>query len=352
MTLLIAFNIRGTELFTTSMCFDMLGALQYYEKIEEVPQFSKLKSDSVFIRALAKINDNVRTSKLCNFYAKFGGDKDVADSCVYFFNMLPDNRDVALTEEGWVKDILALQPELSYCLGALNDADYPSYWRSEVKPVLDAHIASYPVDDTQLAAIHAAMTEFSGRDSLPPVRSNIYVLDVDNAFSLSDESFCCTPMLLNPEIEKQYRLDFMKVYTHENLHRLYVSDLLMKKLYALAAADPFYRKNERIAAMHNEGGNEALVVAAEAYVSRKTGRRDLASVYREFEEYVDGSLVLAPIIYVNFPDKKPGESLNDFVLRLFDNGTICPGTVEKEYNKAMNIIRFLARSNNGSRYDL
>ncbi|MDE6769653.1 MAG: hypothetical protein K2J78_08030, partial [Muribaculaceae bacterium] len=83
-------------------------------------------------------------------------------------------------------------------------------------------------------------------------------------------------------MEKRFRLDFLKVYTHENLHRLKVSDTLMKKLEELKA-DDFYRENEAIANNHREGLNEAFVVAAEVFISHNIGRRDAQSVYDEFK---------------------------------------------------------------------
>lgn len=73
----------------------------------------------------------------------------------------------------------------------------------------------------------------------------------------------------------------------------------------------------------------------EAFISHKIGRRDNRSVYDEFKEYVDGSLVLAPIIYIHIPDKQKDESLNSFILRLFGNGTIKVGSVKAEYDRAM-----------------
>ncbi len=48
--------------------------------------------------------------------------------------------------------------------------------------------------------------------------------------------------------------------------------------------------------------------------------RDAQNVYDEFSQYVDGSLVLAPIIYVNLSNRNHNESYNDFLLRLFENG--------------------------------
>ena len=227
-----------------------------------------------------------------------------------------------------------LSPQISSCLSAINNAGYSEYWVSDIKPVIDGYINSYPVSEKALNAIHDAMTEFSGPEILPPTHSNIYILNIDNAFNLSDESFCCTPILLNTEFEKKFRLDFLKVYIHENLHRLSISGELMNRLDELMA-DDFYHENENVARSHNEGRNEAFVVAAEVFISHKIGRRDNRSVYNEFKEYVDGSLVLAPIIYIHLHDKQEAESLNDFILRLFDNGTIKTGYVKTAYDKAM-----------------
>lgn len=328
----------STRLFTTSRCFDLIASLQYFDKIKDLPKFSHLATDSAFIRHLRHVNDNVTASKLCNLYSTFGGDKDNTDNCVTFFKEMVSNDSITNTDADWIKNIISLQPELASCLSRLNDAGYSDYWDNEVKPVLDRYISSYPVSDETLNDIHNAMTEFSGPEILPPTHSNIYILNIDNAFNLSDESFCCTPLLLDPELEKKFRLDFLKVYTHENLHRLSVSSELMEKLDELMA-DDFYRDNEIKAKSHNEGRNEAFVVAAEVFISHKIGRRDDKSVYDEFKEYVDGSLILAPIIYVHLTEKLESESLNDFILRLFDNGTIKVGKVKAEYDKSMSQIK-------------
>lgn len=322
------------RLFTTSKSFDTIASLQYFDKIKEIPQFSHLAADSAFMRELNTVNDNVSASKLCNLYASFGGNRHDTDSCVVFFTLLPGNNDVIKYDEDWVNNIVDLSPQISRCLSAINASGYSEYWSSEIKPVLDGYINSYPVSEKAINAIHDAMTEFSGPEILPPTRSNIYILNIDNAFNLSDESFCCTPLLLDVELEKKFRLDFLKVYIHENLHRLSISEQLMQKLDELMT-DDFYRDNENVARGHNEGRNEAFVVAAEVFISHKIGRRDNCSVYNEFKEYVDGSLVLAPIIYIHLPEKQKAESLNDFILRLFDNGTIKAGNVKAEYRKAM-----------------
>ena len=324
----------GNCIFTTSKSFDIIASLQYFDKIKHVPRFCNLATDSVFMSRLSHVNENVKASKLCNFYSIHGGDKNNTDSCVIFFNNILLNDSISRSDADWIRNIVELRPEITYCISALNAAGYSDYWDNEIKPILERQIAAYPVSEKTLDDIHDALTEFSGPEILPPTHSNTYILNIDNAFNLSDESFCCTPLLLDVELEKKFRLDFLKVYIHENLHRLSVSDELMRKLEGLMM-DDFYRDNENVARSHNEGRNEAFVVAAEAFISHKIGRRDNKSVYDEFKEYVDGSLVLTPIIYVHLHDKQKDESLDSFILRLFDNGTIKAGRVKTEYDKAM-----------------
>lgn len=324
----------SNRILTTSKSFDIIASLQYFDKIKDVPIFCHLTADSTFMSHLSLVNDNVKASKLCNFYSIYGGDKNNTDSCVVFFNNLKLNDSLKRSDAEWIRNILELQPEITQCISALNAAGYSDYWDNVIQPILERQINSYHVSEKTLDDIHDALTEFSGPEILPPTHSNTYILNIDNAFNLSDESFCCTPLLLDVELEKKFRLDFLKVYTHENLHRLPVSDELMFKLDELME-DDFYRENEKVARSHNEGHNEAFVVAAEAFISHKIGRRDNRSVYDEFKEYVDGSLVLAPIIYVHLPKKQKDESLNSFILRLFDNGTIKAGSVKAEYDRAM-----------------
>ncbi len=193
-----------------------------------------------------------------------------------------------------------------------------------------------------LNAVNNSLNDFFLPDSLPDIQSKIFILDIKNAFNLSDESFCCTPLILDHEIEKQLRLSFMNIYIHENLHNLYLSPELMAELRELDN-DTFYRDKENIAQRHGEGRNEAFIVAAEVYISNKLGLRDNQSVYDEFSQYVDGSLVLAPIIYVYLSDRNHNESYNDFLLRLFDKGILKTGIIEANYNNAMNTI--LSKSN-------
>ncbi len=330
---------NGTNrLFATSASFDLIASLQYFEKIKDVPRFRHLVSDTAFMRRLGNVNENVTASRLCNFYATFNGNKHDPDSCVLFWGQLGENGSAAARDEEWMKRIVSLGSDVSFCISAINSAGYPEYWSGEIKPILAGYIDSYPVTDEILDAIHNGITQFSGPEELPDTHSNIYVLNIDNAFNLSDESFCCTPLLLDKEQEKQFRLDFLTVYTHENLHRLEISTEVMERLEKLKD-DDFYREKEAIAGSHREGMNEAFVVAAEVYISHKLGRRDDRSVYDEFNEYVEGSLVLAPIVYVHLDEKRADETFNDFIMRLFDNGTLSVGSVRERYEQAMTVLQ-------------
>lgn len=126
----------------------------------------------------------------------------------------------------------------------------------------------------------------------------------------------------------------MIIYIHENLHNLHISPELMEKLYELDS-DPFYRGKEDIAQKHGEGRNEAFVVAAEVFLSHNLGIRNNQSVFDEFSQYIEGSLVLAPIIYVNLFNRNTNESYNDFLIRLFDGGILGAGTIKNTYDQAM-----------------
>ena len=187
----------------------------------------------------------------------------------------------------------------------------------------------------QLGAIHQEITRLAGGQPLDATGSRIYILgNIDNAFALLDETFCCTPLLLDPETARQYRIDFMQVYIHENLHRLSLSGELLDMLQTLYDNDDFYRTHEDRARAYGEGGNEAFVVAAERYVSRRLGRIDDKQVLDEFLVYCDGTHVLAPIVYRYLPDLRDGESFDGFLRRLLDR-RIRPGKVESQYRRAM-----------------
>ena len=190
-----------------------------------------------------------------------------------------------------------------------------------------------------LEKIHSELVKMAGNESLNEEYSKIYILDIDNAFSLNDETFCCTPLLLNEEIAKQYRINFIQVYIHENLHRLYLSKKLIAKLDELYEQDAFYRKNEDLARKHGEGKNEAFIVAAETYISRKLGLKTNSEAYQEFTEYVEGSLVLSPIIYKYLCENFEKQSFDSFLLNLFETKKIRAGNIEEQYNKIMKELK-------------
>ncbi|MBD5356848.1 MAG: hypothetical protein HDR88_07580 [Bacteroides sp.] len=331
---LLSWNISFGEVFNTSKSFDLLCLPQYIDHIKEDTRFAALCADSVFVSNIADVNSNCSASKLCNLYSELHGDKDDISRCLFTVQHL----DSLARDVEWAKDILSVQPQLSYILQKLVENGYSEYWDNTIYPKLQSHIDGYNLNKNLLNNIRQSLTDFFSPEFLSDTQSKIFILDIENAFNLSDESFCCTPLILNLEIEKQLRLNFMNIYIHENLHNLYLSPELMEKLCNLDS-DPFYRSNEDIAQKHGEGRNEAFVVAAEVYISNNLGIRDNQSVFDEFSQYVDGSLVLAPIIYVNLPNRMPNESYNNFLIRLFDSGILKSGVIMDNYNNAMKDIQ-------------
>lgn len=332
--ILLPWNISYGGVFNTSKSFDLLCVPQYIDHIKDDARFAELCSDSIFIANITDVNSNCSASKLCNLYSEIHGDKDDITKCLFTIQHL----DSLARDVEWAKGILSVQPQLSYICHKLVEHGYSDYWDNTVYPKLKSHIDNYNLNKDLLNNINQSLIEFFLPESLSDIQSKIYILDIENAFNLSDESFCCTPLILNPEIEKQLRLNFMNIYIHENLHNLHVSHELMEKLSELDC-DPFYRSKENIAQKHGEGRNEAFVVAAELFISRKLGIRDNQNVYEELSQYVDGSLVLAPIIYVNLSDRIPDESYNDFLIRLFDTGILRAGAIKDRYDKAMTAIQ-------------
>lgn len=332
--ILLPWNISYGGFFNTSESFDLLCVPQYIDHIKDDARFAELCSDSIFIANITDVNSNCSASKLCNLYSEIHGDKDDITKCLFTIQHL----DSLARDVEWAKSILSVQPQLSYICHKLVEHGYSDYWDNTVYPKLKSHIDNYNLNKDLLNNINQSLIEFFLPESLSDIQSKIYILDIENAFNLSDESFCCTPLILNPEIEKQLRLNFMNIYIHENLHNLHVSPELMEKLSELDC-DPFYRSKEDIAQKHGEGRNEAFVVAAELFISRKLGIRDNQNVYEELSQYVDGSLVLAPIIYVNLSDRIPDESYNDFLIRLFDTGILRAGAIKDRYDKAMTAIQ-------------
>lgn len=321
-------------IFNTSKCFDLLCSPQYIDHFKDDARFADLCADSVFTANVADINSNCSASKLCNLYSQLNGDKDDISKCLFTIQHL----DSLACDIEWAKGILSVQPQLAYVMQLLVDSGYSEYWDKTIYPKLKSHIDNYSLNYDLLNAINDSLTQFFYPQALPDTQSKIFILDIENAFNLSDESFCCTPRILDPEIEKQLRLNFMNIYIHENLHNLYLSPELMAKLGELDN-DIFYNSKESIAQKHGEGRNEAFVVAAEVYISNELGIRDAQNVYDEFSQYVDGSLVLAPIIYINLASRNQNESYNDFLLRLFENGILKSGAIETNYNDAMASIQ-------------
>lgn len=332
--ILLPWNISYGGVFNTSKSFDLLCVPQYIDHIKDDARFAELCSDSVFIAYISDVNINCSASKLCNLYSEIHGDKDDITKCLFTIQHL----DSLAHDVEWAEGILSVQPQLSYICHKLIEHGYSDYWDNTVYPKLKSHIDNYNLNKDLLNNINQSLIEFFIPESLSDLQSQIYILDIENAFNLSDESFCCTPLILNPEIEKQLRLNFMNIYIHENLHNLHISPELMEKLSELDC-DPFYRSKEDIAQKHGEGRNEAFVVAAELFISSKLGIRDNQNVFDELSQYVDGSLVLAPIIYVNLSDRIPDESYNDFLIRLFDTGILRAGTIKDRYDKAMTAIQ-------------
>lgn len=332
--ILLPWNISYGGVFNTSKSFDLLCVPQYIDHIKDDARFAELCSDSIFIANITDVNSNCSASKLCNLYSEIHGDKDDITKCLFTIQHL----DSLARDVEWAEGILSVQPQLSYICHKLVEHGYSDYWDNTVYPKLKSHIDNYNLNKDLLNNINQSLIEFFLPESLSDIQSKIYILDIENAFNLSDESFCCTPLILNPEIEKQLRLNFMNIYIHENLHNLHLSPELMEKLSELDC-DPFYRSKEDIAQKHGEGRNEAFVVAAELFISRKLGIRDNQNVYDELSQYVDGSLVLAPIIYVNLSDRIPDESYNDFLIRLFDTGILRAGAIKDRYDKAMTTIQ-------------
>ncbi len=330
----LPWNISYGGVFNTSKSFDLLCVPQYIDHIKDDARFAELCSDSIFIANITDVNSNCSASKLCNLYSEIHGDKDDITKCLFTIQHL----DSLARDVEWAEGILSVQPQLSYICHKLVEHRYSDYWDNTVYPKLKSHIDNYNLNKDLLNNINQSLIEFFIPESLSDIQSKIYILDIENAFNLSDESFCCTPLILNPEIEKQLRLNFMNIYIHENLHNLHLSLELMEKLGELDC-DHFYRSQEDIAQKHGEGRNEAFVVAAEVFISHKLGIRDNQNVYDELSQYVDGSLVLAPIIYVNLSDRIPDESYNDFLIRLFDTGILRAGAIKDRYDKAMTAIQ-------------
>ena len=220
------------DLFNTSAAYDILAVFPQADKLAEDPFFTgTLGADTLFLDRAHRIDSVVRPSQLCNLYSLSGGSKDDPEQVVEFFASFDPESLPQKVRGAWIDEICSVRDELSYCLQRLAQAGYAQYWQEQVRPCLNNAIEQYRIAPEQLGAIHQEITRLAGGQPLDATGSRIYILgNIDNAFALLDETFCCTPLLLDPETARQYRIDFMQVYIHENLHRLSLSGELLDML--------------------------------------------------------------------------------------------------------------------------
>lgn len=330
----LSVNREVPDIFHKAKALDLMVAIQNFNRIAKSDSiFAKLATDSSFISNISDINSCLRASNLCNFYMEFNGNPNSIEECAAFW----ESDTISYQEnQPWTDQIVALRPKISNVINGLVDAGYSAYWSNQVNPKLDEYLDKYKIPNNRLDSIQSAFLDFAGPDSLSDAKSKIYIIDVSNAaFALPNESFCCSAILLDPEIQKQVNLNFLSLYLHENLHRLPLSQGLIDRIDKLKKEDTFYAAKEAEAKKHHEGGNEAFVVAAECYLSDILGIKSDAEVQQTFREYVDGTLVLAPIIYRYLPEKQPDQSFNDFLIFLFDSGKIKAGEIERQYQESL-----------------
>lgn len=335
-------RIFAQGIFHTSMCYDLLCTIDKFGEDDKLNEFCKekgLSNDSMFIACAAKVYKSVRASNLCNIYSTAHLDKDNIPRCIDFFSRL-DTASVPLEYKGaWLRRIVNVKSELNTYLTALHEAGYSKYWKENIEPVLLKSIESYVIRNTLIDSIHCEINSLAGPEVLGNTYPKTYVLDIGNAFNLLDETFCTTYLLLDKEIAKKYRINFIQVYIHENLHRLRISPQTVHRLEALKQSDDFYRINEEKARDFNEGLNEAFVVAAESFISKRLGLKTQHDVYTEFSTYCDGTIVLAPIIYTHLKEKRFDETFDGFINRLFREKKIDSGKIMVQYELAMKSIK-------------
>lgn len=340
--LLISLKIYSQDykVFHTSICYDLLSSIENYETLAESSMYNFfLTNDSTYLSNVKLINETVKASNLCNLYASLPTNKDNINDCIAFFTFFSLEQIPEEFQGKYAERIFKVKDKIVETLKILKKAGYEQYWKQTVLPKMEKAINSFTFEEGLLDSIHKEITLLAGKEPLSDEYSKIYILDIGNAFNLNDETFCCTYFLLDKEIAKQYRINFIQVYIHENLHRLYLSEELMNRLDVLFTTDDFYRVNESKAEGYGEGRNEAFIVAAETYISRKLGLKKDEDVLTEFTEYADGSLVLAPIIYTCLSKKSKVESYNDFLLKLFKRQDIKSGEIEKQYYNAIKKIK-------------
>lgn len=335
-------RILAQDIFHTSVCYDLLSTIDQFEDMEKLDPFyseTRLVNDSLFIANACKIHKKVRASNLCNLYSIARLDKNNVRQCIRFFSELdtckvPDNYKGA-----WLERILSVKDELTAYLSAMEEAGYGAYWKLKIEPKLLKSIADYTINPGLLDDIHREINALAGPEPLDDEYPKTYVLDIGNAFNLLDETFCTTYLLLDREMARKFRIDFIQVYIHENLHRLRISPRTMQRLEELKRSDEFYRRNEAMAEKFGEGLNEAFVVAAESYISRRLGLKTLSDVHTEFTTYCDGTLVLAPILYAHLPEKGSDETFDAFINRLFDETILTAGQIQTQHDLAVKAIQ-------------
>lgn len=221
----------------------------------------------------------------------------------------------------------------------MEEAGYGSYWKQKIEPKLLKSMADYAISPGFLDDIHLEINALSGPEPPDNEYPKTYVLDIGNAFNLLDKTFCTTYLLLDREMAKKFRIDFILVYIHENLHRLRISPKTMQRLEELKRSNEFYRRNEAMAEKFGEGLNEAFVVAAESYISRQLGLKTTSDVHTEFTTYCNGTLVLAPVLYAHLPEKDSDETFDAFINRLFDETIQSAGQIQAQHDLAVKAIQ-------------
>ena len=181
------------KVFHTSVCFDLLSSFASYEELLEHSFFEhSLAKDSVFISEVQTINDKIRPSNICNFYASLPTNKDDIDTCLAFF-LSVKQKDIPDKWQGkYIENVFSVLPQIQNCIRKLIDAGFEQFWEQHIFPKLENAIVGFSFKDGILDQIHSELIKMSGNGKLNEEYSKIYILDIDNAFSLNDETFCCT----------------------------------------------------------------------------------------------------------------------------------------------------------------
>ncbi len=82
-------HAKDYKVFHTSLCYDLLSSFANYEELITHPFFeNSLAKDTLFISDIKLINEKVRPSNICNFYASLPTDKDSLNACLSFFSTI------------------------------------------------------------------------------------------------------------------------------------------------------------------------------------------------------------------------------------------------------------------------